>query len=584
MPPTLPSATMPAPLNKLLLVSISGGALITPVLANIPAPPLQQKLEALQCTTDASVAKTLLSELRNINAPGQRWPDEWLGQKPEPSLHAGILDIALNTLKSTAERFPDLREEAERIALGWDYCEVTENQGFHDLILRNHKVQKSLAAENTPLKWDGFRQWGFLTPDPAKRFVPRLLDEIRIAPSAYHLFLHQAYRQRCFPHPETGLLVREAETPTAAVANHALPLSSAATEPEAQPYPFKWDPTCTIAKADTPEKASPVPTLTKATPTPTNPHKSGTQRKASKTQATSKPMPTQQPVRAAPTVATAPVPTLPAAGAKGETGKPQAAAQFQRSSKTPTRPADKQAKPKQVVSAHSGEVILPTIVTTHSGGDIPIYFDVPVTEQAHSTTGIVGGKKKQRRIAVNVADSVSLKNGSNTLGVSASWSPKENWFVNGSMSVKDGKPGYSWNVGYANPKPGTLSAQIGNYGPITPGDGLDLAHASASVGYKVDSATLAKHKLSASTGLNVSGKGKVSANATVQWNPKPHIYARTTASVAEDSSKPGWSYSVGYANPKPGGWRVEYSNYGNNDFPGDNLKDGAVTVSRGWQF
>jgi len=30
--------------------------------------------------------------------------------------------------------------------------------------------------------------------------------------------------------------------------------------------------------------------------------------------------------------------------------------------------------------------------------------------------------------------------------------------------------------------------------------------------------------------------------------------------------------------------RVEYSNYGQNRFPGDNFKQGSVTVSRGWEF
>lgn len=579
---------MPAPLNKFLLVSLSGAALVTPVLADAP-PPLQQKLQALQCSSDVKAAKKILRELLNINAPGQQWPDEWLGQKPEPSLHAGILDIALQTLKSTAERFPDLREEAERIALQWDYCEVMENNGFNDLILRHKKLQKFLAGNDAPLKWEGFRQWGFLSPDPAQRFVPKLLDDIRIAPSSYHLFLHQAYRQRCFPHPETGLRASEAETPPAAVANHALPLTKV-TEPKAQPYPFKWDPACKIVKqeAPKPQQATAQQSKPQAKKADTKPAKISKAQTASH-KAKDKPpalqrSPHWQPAQVfAQTITPPPAPSADAAGARGATGKAQPTPQWQRTNKPAPPKAANKTKP--VASSTDGQAILPTIVNTTAGGDIPIYFDVPPsTEQAHSTTGIIGGKKKQRRVAINVADTVSLKNGSNSLTASATWSPKENWFVNGSTTLKDGKPTYAWNAGYANHKPGTVSVQIGHSGPITPGQGLDLANASASVGYKVDSATLSRHKLSASTGLNVSAQGKAKANATMQWNPKPNVHVRTTASIPLDGGKPGWSYSAGYADPKPGGWRVEYSNYGDNDFPGDNLKDGAITVSKGWQF
>lgn len=91
-------------------------------------------------------------------------------------------------MKATAERFPSLREEAERVALQWNYCEALEGPHFYDLLLHQKYVEKLLAAEDAPLKWDGFRQWGFLDPDTAERFVPKLLDEIRLAPSAYHLF------------------------------------------------------------------------------------------------------------------------------------------------------------------------------------------------------------------------------------------------------------------------------------------------------------------------------------------------------------------------------------------------------------
>ncbi|UOG93921.1 MAG: DUF3131 domain-containing protein [Candidatus Thiothrix sulfatifontis] len=572
---------MPAPLNKFLLLSLGGGVLIAPVMANEP-PPLQQKLEALHCATDAHIAKKLLNELHHINAPGQRWPDEWLGQKPEASLHAGLLDIALHTLKITAERFPDLREEAERIALQWDYCEIMENQNFHDLILRQKKLYKMLSGDDAPLQWRGFREWGFLTPDPAARFVPKLLDEIRLAPNAYHLVLHQAYRERCFPHPETGLTVREAETPPAAVANQALPFQMV-TEATAPPYPFKWNPSCQVSyqvlKKVT-ERAVTIPETTqKASKTkPATAHKTSkpaptsnkTERKKQRELRQTARQQRQQQRTLAPLV-------QGVSGAVGNSAtKPPPP--------TPTVAAKQPTVTQQVYTTVEGETILPTIVSTSAGGDIPIYFEDAPRPQAHSTTGIIDNQKKKRRVAVTVSDTVSLKDGSNNVAVSATWSPKKDWFINGSASVKDGEPGYAWNVGYANPKPGTVSVQVGHTGPIKPGQGLDTKNASASIGYKVKSAALTKRKLSASGSVNISAQGKAKASATVQWNPKPNVNVRTTATVPVDGGSPSWSYSAGYSSPKPGKLRVEYSNYGNNAFPGDNLKDGAITVSKSWQF
>ncbi len=542
-----------------MLLSLGGGALVTPAMAHDPPPPLLQKLEALQCAMDAKMAQQILSELANITAPGQKWPDEWLGQKPEAALHAGTLDIALTTLKATAERFPNLREEAERIALQWDYCDVMENLHFHDLILRQQQVQKLLAADDPPLKWEGFRQWGFLTPDPVEHFVPKLLDEIRLAPEAYHLFLHQTYRQQCFPHPETGLLVSEAEAPIESVSSRAFP-QLATAETQAQAYPFEWNPLCHIAKQEQDKAAKPpvkkaktktasgTKTVLKAQQK-TQPILATTSQSERKKQREIRRKAQQQRVAARVARVATPIPSQGVKGASGAVGKIQVA-----------QPAE-------------GQVILPTIVTTSAGGDIPIFFEETST-QAHGTTGVIDTKKKPLRVAGNIADTVSLKDGSNSLAASVTWSPKENWLVNGNVSVKDGKPDYAWNAGYANPKPGTVSAQVGRSGSNT----------SASLGYKVKSDTLAKHKLSASAGLNIPANGKAKANATLQWNPKPNVYARTTVTQAVEGGKPNWNYSVGYSNPKPGKWRVEYSNYGNNKAPGDNFGDGAITVSRGWQF
>jgi hypothetical protein len=588
---------MSAPLNKRLLLSLaSGGLLFTPVAAHEPPTPLLQTLEKLACAADARTAQQKLDTLFNISPPGQDWPDEWLGKQPDhASLYAGTLDIALQTLLTTAKRFPELRETSERVALQWNYCDVLDDQQFYDLSLQRSELKKVLADNDVPLKWQGFRQWGFLTPDPPDRFVPRLLDEIRLAPSAYHLFLHQVYRQHCFPHPETGMLVSEAEAPRDTVEGHTFPLL-VEENAQPQPYPFEWNPVCTAPKpavatqtqtAQIVEQLPPqtgLKTQTAATVVATHSEKKAAKKTLLVQPVTNRqrvvtpviPAPSQSPpvveeVAATPVVPASPTNAPPFSippqegenGAKGNQGKALTSAKRE-----------------------EGQVVLPAIVPIAAGGDIPMYIEEEesATQQAHSTTGIIDRKKKKLRLAGSFADTLSLKDGSNGLSASATWSPKPNWFISGNTSFKDGKVGYSWSVGYADNKPGGWSAQVNNWGPLKPGDGLALDKAVVNIGKKINSETLAKHKLAASSNLSIPVKGKPGLSGTLQWNPKPNWYARTTASLPLEGGKPNWNYAFGYSNPKPGKWRVEYSNYGKNNFPGDNLKDGAITVSRGWQF
>ncbi len=605
-----------APLNKLLLFFLSGVGFVIPVMANdTPPPPLQHILETLHCTKEANMAQTILKKLSKITTPTQPWPDEWLGQKPEPTLHAGLLDIALDTLKTTAERFPDLREEAERIALQWNYCNVIEDHQFYDLILRQQKLHKRLAANDAPLRWQGFREWGFITPDPTPRFVPKLLDEIRIAPTAYHLFLHEIYRKRCFPHPETGLLASEADSPSDAVSNHALPLTVIAEETP-QPYPFKWNNVCpseqlpatatqpsnkpplTTAttqktKPPTPQKVSEAPVVTKKAERKQQREVRQQARQQQKqeriaTQITQLVTPVEPPAQPEPVIET--LPATDKDGARGDVGQLTAPA--------PLALVNEPVNKKPVSEPVNQATELPAIMPIAAGGDIPMYIeeddeeDELSNEQSHSTTGIIDpkgkqkktAKKKKLRLAGSFSDTISLKDGSNSLSASVTWSPKPNWFVSGSASLKEGQPGYSWSAGYNDYKPGGVSAQINNWGPIKPGEGLALDKAVVNIGKKLESETLKKHKLATSTNLSIPIKGKPSLSGTMQWNPKPNVYARTTASVPLEGGKPNWNYVVGYSSPKPGGLKIEYSNYGKNNFPGDNLKDGAITVSRGWQF
>ena len=667
-----------ARLNKGVLLLVTVGCMWEQTSFAQARPPLLQALENLLCATDSASAKQQLDKLFNISPPGQQWPDEWLGtQANQASLQAGTLDIALLALQQTAIRFPSLRETAEQVALQWDYCEVLEEDQFYNLSWQANRLNKTLAAEPAS-KWAGFRQWGFLSSDPADRFVPVLLDEIRIAPQAYHLLLHRIYRQQCFPHPETGLLAREAATP-----NPAYPRAVVALVPQQKPipYPFVWQPICvgksrktlpepapvakpsqpTVATAQAANKPMPRAIQQQATDqrlvipidlvilepkTNTKTAESKTKIKIktkTKTTAntkikTSKPSTAKTNAKPSTTTNvktnTQVMPSTKRLQSKGQGAKGNAG-ELPTQKKTPvrkkklksarkrilatqkkpavTRPQGKpvlvnlnkavQPKPIKPVKprpskgvATPTETVLPAVIEPQADGRIPLYLEPETTPkpqtktnsktkaQAHGMTGIVDAKsQKSLRLAGSLGSSFSLKEGSHTLSASATWSPQANWFIGGNVSLKASQVSYAWSAGYADYKAGGWSAQLNNWGPIQPGQGLALDKASLNLGHKFKSIPLAKYKLTASSNLSVPVKGRPSLSGSLQWNPNPNWYARTTASVPLKGGDLNWHYAFGYNNPSIlGKWKLEYSNYGTNAFPGDNLKDGTLSVTRSW--
>lgn len=549
--------------NKLCCLVIVYWGLLSTNYAAEPPTPLQQTLASLQCATDSRLARKTLDKLWHISPVGQDWPDEWFGKKPEQAgLYAATLDIALVTLQHIAQRFPDLRETAERVALQWNYCDILDEQRFYNLRINHGLLERTLATNDAPLKWQGFRQWGFLSPDPVPRFVPRLLDEITLAPTAYQLFFHRIYRQHCFPHPETGLLFNEENAEKGL--SRTYPLIQ--LNEVAQNYPFTWQLDCPTVKQIVP-KSTQVQTTVQVSQSNAKTEKTAvTKTSASSNKKTVVAVSDSSQL----TVLTVANNALPVAKKLNQTESKARAIK-----KTKSLPVT----PFQAKLANA-----PSIVPSSAMGAIPVYFETTDTAlQAHGTTGILESKKL--RLAGSLAGTYNLADGSQSLSANVTWSPKPKWFMSSAMSVKNkGDLSYSWSAGYADYNAGGWSAQINNWGPIKPSDGLALDKAVVNVGYKFKAKKLEKHKLSTSANLSMPLKGKPSMSGTIQWTPKTHWYVRSTTTVPLAGGKPNWTYAFGYADPRPGKWRVEYSNYNSNRFPGDNLNKGSITISRGWQF
>ena len=201
-------------------------------------------------------------------------------------------------------------------------------------------------------------------------------------------------------------------------------------------------------------------------------------------------------------------------------------------------------------------------------------------------------KKWSLGLAGNVYLKQSLKNSALAVGGSINRKIiKDSYYfarVGWNYSLEEAKDpfSYSWGIGYSDWHPGTFSAQLNNWGPIKPGEGLALEKAVANFGYSVKSAFLKDKKLSLSGAINVPVEGNSSAVASLRWSPVKNWYANASVSQPlEGDGTPKWTYGFGYSDWRPNKINLQYSNYGPNEIPDHNYKEnGTWSLSYNWKF
>jgi len=222
-----------------------------------------------------------------------------------------------------------------------------------------------------------------------------------------------------------------------------------------------------------------------------------------------------------------------------------------------------------------------------------IFESTLVTDSAMSpVTKPVKPKKKSIGLAGNVYLKQSLKNSTQAIGGSINrklikgshWFARVGW--NYTLEESDDPFTYSWGIGYSDWHPGTFSAQLNNWGPIKPGEGLALEKAVANFGYSVKSAFLKKHGLSLSSAINVPVKGNSSIVGNLRWSPKKNWYVNASVSQPlEGGGAPKWTYGFGYSDWRPNKINLQYSNYGPNEILDHNYKEnGTWSLSYNWKF
>ena len=182
-----------------------------------------------------------------------------------------------------------------------------------------------------------------------------------------------------------------------------------------------------------------------------------------------------------------------------------------------------------------------------------------------------------------------------SVGGNMRWNPYSSFFVQSGVNYgyypSHGKLTYSWGFGYDDWHPGTFSAQLNNWGPISPSEGLALSKASANLGYRFEADFLRPYNITGSAGVNIPIKGDPSMSTTWNWSPIEHWFIRASLQ-RQFGHKSGWNwtYNFGYYDWHPFTFSLTYDNWGTNQINSSqgnpfNFKEkGAVSLSWSWAF
>lgn len=612
--------------QRLYTLTLCSICLLLPHASDAKSSLLLEQTRTLHCAESQQDAEQALQALRALPvSPLFGLPsDNPATDHQSLSSHAGSIDITLAVLTDTVQKYPELRLLVERTLLSWNYCYIFDNGEFYDL---QDNAPRRKAIYPPPLRWSGFRKLGFL--DEQATFIPELLTESPLGERAFEYFFHRIYRQQCFPHPSTGEMFHKQHQTKPYLKGNTLKTNTA--------YPYEWRSECK-PPASTPRISQQAITTNeekqeeKTAPTKTE--------ETTSNQVTQEQTPVQPPLTTHHTLdhlteeldeetlldkqtnnpppiaetpeseAIAPIPDIAESPKATEhtTKRKQA---------EPPLPIPEVAKPpkatEQTVKLKQKEYskalilpkkddIMPTTITIPSIGSgttnasstsgaagngsgsssskVPASAPLVISEKPDETFGFTG----------NIYIRTPMMGSTPSVGINASWKPIADsfWFIRGNIDYSYRKTdplSYAWGIGYDDWHPGTWSAQINNWGPIKPGEGLAFDKAIANIGYKFKSDTLKQYNLSANTSLDIPIKGDPALNAGMQWTPKENWYIRANINQPLNGDPATWSYGFGHSDWRVGSFNLEYANYEPNDLFETNFKqNGTVTASYNWEF
>ena len=233
------------------------------------------------------------------------------------------------------------------------------------------------------------------------------------------------------------------------------------------------------------------------------------------------------------------------------------------------------------------------IVDENEQGATVINEAVLEPEQADSIPNKKNTKPKRKYHGFNgfiTLGNRSFNSDGFSITTGASYKPIKDsyWFARSSWNYRfdDEEFRYTWGIGYDDWHPGTWAVQLNHWGPLLPGDYLDLDNAVASVTYKFNkNKFMQKNKLSSSVTLSQKISGDPVFSWSNSWSPKGKWFVRSTISKPIKGGDLSWSYGFGYANYSPFTFSFEYNNWGYNKAFEYNFKDnGILSLTYRWRY
>lgn len=511
--------------------------------------------QELHCATSERQAVQVLKKLSALSLKPFGIPSENPYDGRNAELYAATVDVLLQMLYDVIQRFPSLQDQAERIALLWNYCDIVNDGDLADLVaLQKGDIEKSEAIGPFPANKQGFSVWGLIKKKAGNRYTPKILTSTPLYPNAFQDLFHRLTQELCFPDPEDFNKTTDNRPYYGA-------LHLAEVLKPGKKYPYTWGG----------QPCLPVPT-NKVNQKPVKP----------------------APIKLAPEKQEKPVIEVPQAITEAAPVIVEIPVELPKKPKQkPEKTVQKTKRPKKKKS-----IIMEIITKEYT---VPVNDETPIISPAiPSGNSNIGAAlplppANGLGIAGNFYHRAKLT-GQMSFGANGSWKPYSYFFVRGGVNYNylpgSGTFSYSWGLGYDDWHQGTFSAQINNWGPIEPGKKSLFDGTVANLGYKFVADFLKPYHLSGSASLNLPFSGDPSISTSWVWSPIDHWFVRASLSKSLTSSGGlDWSYSFGYSDWHPFTFSLTYDNWGTNpifDSSQSNsfnfTENGAISLSWGWAF
>ena len=200
--------------------------------------PLIENIRELHCAADETATQQALERLKNNLNSDTGLPDEWEGRRENQQLHAGTIDLAIDTTIQKIQQFPSLTSLGESVLLQWNYCEVFHDGVTYDLHFDGSELTKDKADYQPPRNWTGLSSLGLghaINP----RYIPQAFSNTATTARGQVLYnWWNLQRHQCLPHPGNGQMFHRKQYVARARVSTAKPTAL-------NSYPLVWSNDCT---------------------------------------------------------------------------------------------------------------------------------------------------------------------------------------------------------------------------------------------------------------------------------------------------------------------------------------------------